>query len=240
MAGEAAVGLYNAAYKVIRLGVVVAKSYTTAVFPVLSRLYSQSRETFEQVSRDSIRMMLIIAMPVVIGVSILTERIIDLLYSDEYLGSVPILHVLVWVLVLEFLNPFLSHTLFARGQQRQSMNVAAVSLVVNLSATLWLVTKWGAVGAAAGTVLAGAVACCCYFLYLMRGDELRRTAVNAVRVSIAAVGLAVALFMFRDSQWYFVIFVGTLVYGALLLLARGICPADWRVLRSCWQTGAAR
>src|SRR4051812_23117502 len=56
--GEAAVGIYDAAWKLIRFGPVIASSFTTAVFPYISRLYVSARETFQMVNEQSVKFIL--------------------------------------------------------------------------------------------------------------------------------------------------------------------------------------
>ena len=76
----------------------------------------------------------------------------------EFQDAVPVVRILVWILLVEFLNPFLSHALFAQGRQARSAFVAGISLVFNATATFLLVHKYGAAGAALATVLSGFVA----------------------------------------------------------------------------------
>jgi O-antigen/teichoic acid export membrane protein len=238
VAGEAAVGLYTAAWKIIRLGSLAAYSYTTAVFPVLSRLYAASRPQFHKLSRDTVRYMIMLALPAIAAVTVLQNRVIDLLYTAEYREAGPVLSVLVWVMLLLFINPFLSYTLFARGRQRASMNVAAVSLVVNLLATLWLASRWGAVGAAYGTLIGGLVALCGYSLYALRGWELRELGEVTLRVAVAATGLGAALYFTRHFPLPALIGLGAIAYGLLLLLVGVIRMTDLLALRTRFQAKA--
>ena len=82
--GEAAVGMYDAACKVIRMGTVVAASFTTAVFPYISRLYVDVRDTFHQVSEQSIKYVLAGLLPVVLCISIFADQIVLLLFDQQF------------------------------------------------------------------------------------------------------------------------------------------------------------
>jgi O-antigen/teichoic acid export membrane protein len=164
-------------------------------------------------------------------VFVLTERIIGLLYTDEYAGSVAVLRVLIWVLLLEFLNPFLTHTLFAKGQQMRSLQVAALGLMLNTSLTVWLVLRWGAVGAAWGTVLGGLVACCCYCMFAFSRTDLTMLLRMSARTAAAAAGCGMALVLIRNSHWITLFLVGVTVYGLLIYLLRVFTRADYFVLK---------
>ena len=230
--GEAAVGIYSAAWKIVRLGSVAAKAYTTAVFPVMSRLHSESRESFTRLYRHTIRVMCAIALPAIAVVSVVPDRMIGLLFSEEYAAAAPVLQVLIWVLLIDFLNPFLSHALFAQGRQAKSMHVAAISLVVNSIATYALVVQYGAVGAATGTVIGGLVATCCYLLFAMPKSEVFATFTLAARVGLAAAGMAWAVFHFRDHNWLALLVVATIVYTPLLFLVGAIRISDLKFFQT--------
>ncbi len=239
VAGEAAVGLYSAAWKFVRLGSVVAKSFTTAVYPVMSRMYAESQESFRRLYRHTIRAMCALALPAVIGVTILTDRIVDLLYTDEYANAAPVLRILIWVLLLEFLNPFLSHVLFAQGRQHRSMMVAAISLALNGAATYLLVARFGAAGAAMGCVLGGLVATVCYLMFAMSWREMLTTGGVVLRVLLAAVGMGAVLYLFREASWPVIGVLCLVVYGGLLFAVQALRVDDLRYFKSTFLVRAA-
>ena len=237
--GEVAVGIYSAAWKVVRLGSVFAKAYTTAIFPVMSRLHAESKEAFNRLYRHTIRVMCAIALPAIAVISIVPNRMIGLLFSEEYAAAGPVLQVLIWVLLINFLNPFLSHALFAQGRQDKSMRVAAISLVVNSVATYALVIRFGAVGAAIGTITGGFVATCCYLLYALPKTEIAATFGLALRVSLATLGMAAVVFTVRESDWIQILPISVIVYTPLLFIVGAIRIADLRFFQTMFLARAS-
>ena len=240
LTGEVAVGLYSAAWKIVRLGSVAAKTYTTAVFPLLARLHQSSIRQFEKVNMDTIRLMCVIAIPIVVVTSVISDRIIGLVYyTGKYSEAVPVLQVLIWVLLLEFLNPFLSHTLFARGRQDRSMYVAAIALVVNTAATFALVHNFGALGAAMGTVIGGLVATICYMKFALTRSEIIKTTHSILRVLLASCVVGLVLLFVRDESWLVLGLVGLLIYPVLIWVLRLVSQQDLDLLRSIVASKAA-
>lgn len=231
LCGEAVFGLYSAAWKVVRLGSIFAKSYTTAVYPLMTRMYGKSRDAFGRLYRQTIRGMAIVALPVVVVICLMSPAVIKLLYTDEYTEAIPILRVLVWALLVEFLNPFLSHALFAQGKQRKSMHTAAISLAVNSVLTVALVHRFGAVGAALGTVFGGLVATVCYSFFLMPPAERTATLVVISRIGVAAVGLGTTLVAFAAKPLWVQGGIGLTVYTSLLLIVGVVRFSDARELK---------
>jgi O-antigen/teichoic acid export membrane protein len=226
LAGESAAGVYTAAGKLVRLGTVFTRSYTTAVFPVMARLFGESQDSFQRLYHQTIRFMCAMALPAIIGVSVLADRIVELLYNDQYADAAAVLRVLMWVLLVEFLNPFLSHALFAQGRQHHSMRVAAISLFANSIASVTLVYYFGAVGAAVACVFSGAVATCCYMNYAMSRTELIETATIGLRVLVAACGMGVVLQVVHQQSWVLIGFCGVVIYFSLAYLVHAIRRED--------------
>ncbi len=232
ISGEAAVGLYSAAGKFVRLGSIFSRSFTTAVFPVMSRMFTQSPEAFHRFYQVSIRVMYTVAFPIVIGVTVMTDRIVALLYTDEYQNAGPVLRVLIWLVLIDFLNPFLSHVLFAQGRQHRSMHVAAISLCVNSVVCFLLVRNYGALGAAMGSVFGGLVAMCCYLTFAVPRQDVVATFTLAFRVLLAALGMGVAVFWMRNEFLVAIGLTSVVIYVALLFVVQAIRGEDIRFFKS--------
>lgn len=229
--GELVVGLYAAAYKILRLGIIVATSYASAVFPYMSRLFEESTEALGRLSEVSLKYTLALVLPGVVTIAFLADRIILLLYTDEYAGSIPILRVLIWVLVLRFLNPFLSHVLFARGEQRKSLQVAAISLAVYVAISLWFTSRWGGIGAAWALLLATGVAFCLYLAFVLWGEGVIRTLLTFGRTALAAVSLGAFLLVLRDAPLIPLLVSAGVLYVLLLLILRVPSSSDLDLFR---------
>lgn len=229
--GEAAVGLYSAAWRYVRLGAVVAKSFTTAVFPLLARAYLESRSQFCQIMQHTFRGMCLVAMPVIAGVTVLPTRVVGLIYKPEYEAAGPILQVLIWVLLLEFLNPFLSHILFSQGKQRLSLIVAGVGLLTNATLMFVLVPWLGPVGAAWACVGSGAMATASYLYFTRELGLIPGLLSEMARVAVAAFGLGVVLLSVAEQSWPLIFLVATVTYGVLLFVVQAIRWDDLRFIR---------
>jgi O-antigen/teichoic acid export membrane protein len=229
--GEAAVGLYVAAGKLLRLGRVVAQSYTTAIFPHLSRVFEVSKEMFQRLSEGSLKYMLALVFPFIIAVYVLADRLIIWFYTDEYARSVPILRVLVWILLLSFFNPFLSRILSARGEQRKSLQVALVKLICLTATSFWMIQFWGEIGLAWSSLLSTSVAFCLYFVFVLKGEGIVRVLLSLARPAVAAVSLGAFLLILRNAQPIPVLIFGGILYVILLFMLRVLSSSDLKQLQ---------
>jgi O-antigen/teichoic acid export membrane protein len=159
---EAAVGLYAAASRIVSFGTPLVTSFTSAMFPYMSRLYQESSSALRQIGEESLKYMLAAAVPGVVIVAIFADRIIGALYGEAYAGAAPVLRIVIGVFLFNFVNPFVSHILFARGEQAVSLRVGAVTAAVSLALSLVLIPRWSAIGAASAFLASGALACCLF------------------------------------------------------------------------------
>ncbi len=229
--GEAAVGIYDAAWKLIRFGPVIASAFTTAVFPYISRLWVNARETFQVVSEQSVKYILAGVLPAVLCITIFADQIVLLLFKSEYADSANVLRILAWLLIPQFLNPFLSRVLYARGQQGRSLAVAAVGLGTFLSIAFFLIPAYGPIGTAITVVISSYTALIAYFWHSMLGTDRRPLLIIFMRQSIAAVVLLIALLLVRNSQLPPMILACPILYAGLLIGLRIVSLNDVRLLQ---------
>jgi O-antigen/teichoic acid export membrane protein len=216
--GEATVGLYTAALKITSFGSPLVTSFTSAMFPYMSRLYSESSLAFRRLGEESVKHMLALALPGIVIVALFADRVIGTLYGDAYAGAVPVLRVVIWVFIGNLLNPFVSHLLFARGEQATSLTIGAITTVAALGLSFALIPAWGAFGAACALLASTTLACSLFCAAAFRPDP-SRVLMMFGKAAIAAASLAGFLAVSRRAHPA-ALTIGALgVYcGALVLL----------------------
>ncbi len=238
--GEAAVGIYGAAYRILSLFSMVADSYTLANFPYMSRLYSTSVEQFRRMSALSIKYMLALALPGAAISFFLAEPVIVLLYSNRYEQAAGVLSVLVWVMVLRFVNPYMSYLLFAQGKQNKSLHTIIISLLIYMPVCYGSIYYWGASGAAISLLVAVTLS---FFLYLWFQNGPAE-ALHILRslggVALAVAGLGVFLFAFQHLNVFVLAAAGIAIYSALFIVLRVPAPDERQMLRAMLTRLAAR
>jgi O-antigen/teichoic acid export membrane protein len=229
--GEFAVGLYDAAWKLIRLGAVVANSFTTAVFPYISRLYVDARETFHQLSQQSIKYILIMVVPAALCISMFADELVLFLFDGQYADSASILRVIAWLLIPQFLNPFLSRVLYARGQQRRSLIVSLVGLTVFVAVAFVLIPQYGALGTAWTAVLSSYAALVCYIAFSTPGTDRRTILMILLRQAAAVAGLCLGLLVAQHTQLLLALVTCALLYTGMLLALRIVTLSDVKLMQ---------
>jgi O-antigen/teichoic acid export membrane protein len=132
---------------------------------------------------------------------------------------------------LEFFNPFLSHILLARGDQKKSLYVATIKLVSFSLLAVWFIPRWGGVGAAWAQVLAAFLAFGFYFMFVLRGEKVLQTLFRLGQTLPAALVLGVFFLLLKDVQLLPLLAVGGVFYVLLLFLFRVLSMNDLKLLQ---------
>lgn len=133
MAPEAVVGWYGAAYRFFDILMFLPSIFSTAVFPVLSRLWGkEDAETLANTTAKSLQFILLAGIPISIGVFSGSEWIISLLFGlKEYTPSVILLQIFAVGLLLVYIDFILISSVIASDKQRQWTVAALVAMLVN-------------------------------------------------------------------------------------------------------------
>jgi O-antigen/teichoic acid export membrane protein len=151
--GDAALGIYDAAYKLINLLTIVPAYVTLAVFPLLSRR-SNDPLALSRAAGTTIYLLVTLAFAAVAGISALAGVTIRVLAGESYLpeGAL-LLRILIWFAPLSFANGVIQYVLVAVGRQRRLVPAFVAAVGFNVLANLIFVPIYGARAAAVTTVL---------------------------------------------------------------------------------------
>ena len=155
--GPSVVGWYNAAYKLLLVGISVAITYFTGLFPALSRLYVENRDEFRLLVRHTVELWLTFVVPLVVGGTFLAGPIIRFLYGRAYDNSAAPFRILIWSAALVILRWVYMDSLRATGHQALDLRCAITSAGLNVSLNILLIPRFGMMGAASATAFADLV-----------------------------------------------------------------------------------
>ena len=91
-----------------------------------------SKEKLIKSYRLAIKYLLIIALPIAIGITLLSNKIILLIYGAEFADSATVLQILIWSLVFTFINSILLRLLIAIDKQKLHTLSTGICAIVNV------------------------------------------------------------------------------------------------------------
>lgn len=217
LGGEVEVGLYNAAFQLCYVFMLISMSLTQAVFPVLSRTYTANLARFKQYSERSIEFLISIALPLAVGFLFLAEHIL-LVYRTEFVAAAPVMRILGWMLVPLSFNRILGGVLLASGRQKANLAITIVNTVSLLFLSIALTTHFGLIGAGTAFLVSYIISWALHYSYVVR--TVFPISISRVmwKPALASLVLAAFLLLLGKSQGLQVLIPSAIVlYGAVLL-----------------------
>ncbi|OGR84377.1 MAG: hypothetical protein A2901_08140 [Elusimicrobia bacterium RIFCSPLOWO2_01_FULL_54_10] len=152
--GEAAVGLYHAAFNLVYLPrEIVLIPFLTAVYTPLCAHYVKDMERFHRLFEQTCVMLLLVALPIAFIVPLFGTDIIRLLYGEKFLESGKILSILIWMVPPFFLACAWQNILIMLNRTGTYLWTNFSGMAFNVALNLFLIPKWGVVGAAMSAVI---------------------------------------------------------------------------------------
>jgi len=150
LATSRAVGLYSVAYKAPNLLTYVGSTVVGPLFPLMA----QTGRTENPVAfQRAVRFLGVMGPAVALVLSGLAVPILRILYGAEYEAAAPLLALLAWSAAANWLYAPLAVALQARGCEGWWLANLIAALALNAVGNLWLIPRWGGLGAAAATLV---------------------------------------------------------------------------------------
>ncbi|MCQ3979487.1 MAG: hypothetical protein DPW09_39215, partial [Anaerolineae bacterium] len=229
--GSAAVGFYNAAYKYIDGINVIPQYFTLALFPLMSRFAADSRDSLARAYILSLRLLLMLALPLAVGTPFIARELILFLAGERFLpDSMIVLQLLIWFLPFSFINQVTQYVLIAIHQQRHLTRAFVIGVLFNLIANLIFIPLYG-YRAAAVTTIFSEWALLIPFYLLVRKNLCTVPWFDVVwRPAGAAAVMGLALWFIGETNFLVKVVVAGVTYLIALALVGGLAQPDMAVL----------
>lgn len=169
MKSTAEVAVYAAAVSVINIIALIPQAYRVVLFPDLVRLRNTAPGALRTYIVSLVRNMAILAVIIALGTTLIAPQLVMSVFGKKFLEARPVLNILIWNIVLLFINVPLVRYLLAEGGQNRIAMILLISTAVNLSANLLLIPSLGAAGSAWSRIISSTV-----FALLTGGVVLRQ------------------------------------------------------------------
>ncbi len=229
--GDAAVGFYNAAYKYIDGINVIPQYFTLAIFPLMSRFATSSRESLVRAYILSLRLLLLLAIPLAVGTPFVAYELILFLAGERFLpDSMIVLQLLIWFLPFSFINQVTQYVLIAINQQRSLTRAFIIGVLFNLITNLIFIPMYG-YRAAAITTIFSEWALLIPFYLLVRKNLCTVPWFDVVwRPTVAAAIMGASLYLIGDLNFLLTVVLAGLIYLVALALVGGFTQQDMAVI----------
>jgi O-antigen/teichoic acid export membrane protein len=232
MRGYEETGWYNASYKIIDALFFIPTTVITIVFPAMSKFHLKSQKTLSLLYEKSFYYLFALALPIAIGTSILSSRIIGFVYKNEFTNSVVALNILIWVIVLTFVNYLMGFLLNSIEKQKLFTLTTGLTAVFNIILNFILIPYYGFVGAAIATIASEAINFLLLYYFTSKSGFKIDLLVLAIKPIIAGLIMLLVLYNLAFLHIFIIIPVSAALYFAALIIIGGIYKDDLGLLKS--------
>ena len=215
------VGVYSAAYTLIAVLLLLPLAFSTAIFPAFSRLYSAAGSELQRFYQLSYKYLLIVGYPLGLGTMLVGDRVLFLIYGDEFASAGSVLRILavfLFTLVGYSNGPLLN----AVGRQRFLAGTQGIAVFGTVSLSIILGPMWGPSGVAVAFVAPGIAT---YFVHSIAchrqfGLSLPWLTMGKVFIATIFMGLIVWIAEWMGVHWLVVVFLASPIayFGAVIAL----------------------
>jgi len=155
------VGWYGAAYKIINVVLIPVGLISASFYPVLGKFFKESKEKLQDALNSQIKIMILLAFPLMVGGITLAPKIINFIYGLNFSPSILALQILIIMAGIVFLsNPFY-FLLIASNQQKKIFYITGSSAIINIILNLLLIPRFTLYGAATATLIS------CFIMFIL-------------------------------------------------------------------------
>ncbi len=154
MSGDAAVGWYTNAHKVIGLVLTLVVSVSAVFLPRLSYVYSTDRKKFAEYTTIGLKAVLILAIPGCMGILITAPNMMSTLFGGEFLPGATTLRILAVFTVIRGAGDLLCYqAIISSGNESKLVLARMVASVANIVLNAAFIPRYGHNGAAMASVI---------------------------------------------------------------------------------------
>ena len=214
------VGWYNVAYNLIFSILFISSSFKDAMTPSLAKAFVKSPDEVEKWYFRTVKAIMLVSLPIAVGGMLLAGKVVQFLYSESYLPASLALRIIIWDI------PFLMFTSFGGNictvikQEKVGARIYFIAALSNIGLNLFIIPRFGYLGASATTVLTDLIASFQFYFFLKRKLNLPNIGSIMVRIVIASVGMGLVVYFCADIHLIFSILLGVGLYVILIMALR--------------------
>ncbi len=156
--GNAAVGLYSVGTKLSEMSYMVPSIIVPSLFPAIVKARNTDHELFTKRMQTLFDFMMVIALVVALGVTILGPWFIRTFYGATFEESGVVFQVHIWTCVFVYLGLTSSAWVFSENLQIVKLTRSILGAVVNVVLNYFWIPRYGIIGAAVATLVSQIVA----------------------------------------------------------------------------------
>ncbi len=232
MKGDAVVGWYNAAYYMVQGFKPLQQLFMSALFPLMSFSFVSSKDVLKRIFERSFKYLFILGLPMAIGITLLADKIIFLIYGSNFQNSIIALQILSWDVLLVFLYGCISFLLVSIDRQHQMALLAGCTAVINIVLNLILIPSYSYIGSAFATIIAESFLLLAYIYLSAHYFHLLPFHKIIIKPIIACSIMGLFVYFFHEMNLIVIILLAIIIYFTILFIIKAFSKDEIALMKS--------
>jgi O-antigen/teichoic acid export membrane protein len=224
------VGWYNVAYGLVFSLMFFFSGFKEAIVPSLSRTYAHDPSRVERWYHRSVKIILIISLPIATGGMLVAYPLIRLLYTATFLPSAVALQILIWDVPLLMFSAFCGNMTTIISEERAAARIYSINAVSNVVLNLYAIPHFGLLGAAFVTVITDLIGGLQFYFFLRRKLHLPDMRSVFARLVLAVSLMGVVVWLAGNLGLFLKVSLGVVVYGGLVFALQVLDKSEWSAI----------
>lgn len=153
--GQSYVGYYSMSDRLVRIAMGIALALAVTITPRLAYYYQHDKSKYFELLNKSTKFILMLTIPMFIGISLMANDIVLLVFGKEFLPAVLTLKILsAFLIIVPFANIMGLQVLNVMGEAKKYTISVIVAVVINIILNFILIVKFKHHGVAAASIVA--------------------------------------------------------------------------------------
>jgi len=217
------VGIYGASYKIIEVASTIPFMFAGIILPILTESWSDGdARRYKHVMQRSFDVMLLFALPLIVGTQFVARDVILLVAGPEFAASGDVLRILIIATGGIFIGCMPAHGLIAVEKQKKAIPAYIFTAISSLAGYLIFIPLYSYIGAAWVTVYSETVISLILLYQAKKYSGFLPNLGMFWKIMLATTTMAAALSLLPDLNIVLTILIGAIIYGLVLFVTGGI------------------
>ena len=225
---KAEVGYYTQAEKMIKLMLTIITSLGTVMLPRIASSYAKGdSETIKIYITRAFNLVFLISIPMIVGIICISNVFVPWFFGKGYDKVIPIMIILTPILLfIGMSNVIGMQYLLPTKKQKEYTYSVIIGAIVNFLINLILIPKYGAIGAAIGTIIAEATVTAAQISYTKKYIDYKKILKLTKNYFISSIVMLIMIIVVKVIignsllSMFVQVGVGVITYGICLLIMK--------------------
>lgn len=211
-------GYYTAAYKIFDLLGFFPSVVSYTLFPFFAGLMSKNAIAEVRVNLEKyLRLMVAGALPMAVGGTLLSAKLIGLVAGPGYGPAAPVLAILIWAPAILFVYIPVNSLVISQLTKKAVM-ITGANVIINTVGNLLLIPHFGIKASAVMTVVSESLQGIFYFYFVKKNITNFHFVPLVGKPLLSAAIMGLVLWPIRHNNLILTLLAGVVVYGVMLMI----------------------